>query len=336
MEQNENLQNENLQGETFAGFENLLMPEKEFTAVCKTIVPEEELMVCKKCRRNVAISAICMLLGIALGVLLTQLNIFAGVIVAIVSLIFGIVFMIKKRYKWDNFKGKYGSIAIEKLLPGYVHKYSHDKWIGGWVLRKCGFVDTSFDSCGGEDLLTIDIPNDDGTPSGVQLSICDAWATRTDKYMVTKTDSNGKTYQEEEEVTVTLYDGVIGYVHFPFKFKCNIGINASLPKTKKIPTEDIAFNRTFKFKTDDKLEALCILTPTLMQKLKVFNSRNRKLKITLMKSGAIYFGMKRNLFKLTAKRGGPNGRVFKRFYNDIYDILSLVNEIKINNKVFKM
>lgn len=325
-----------MKNETLTKLKNLLIPETDFSEICRNIVPIEELIACKKCRIKVSIGALFMIVGMVLGGLFIKTNVFIGVVICILSLIFGIVFMVKNRYKWSNFKGKYGGIAIDALLKEYTHTYQHDRWIGGWILDACGFVDTSYDSCGGEDLLTINIPNDDGTPSDVELCICDAWATRTDKYTVTKTDSNGNTYEEERERTVTLYDGVIGYVHFPFKFKCDLGLNVKFNKTKKTTTEDIAFNKTFKVYTNNELEALCILTPTLMQKLKSFDSRNHKLKVTLLKNGAIYFGMRRNLFKLTSKNGGPSGKVFKRFYNDIYDIVAMVNEIKTNNKVFKM
>ena len=314
-----------------------MISREEFTTACNSVIPEEEIEKFKKCRKNVWLWILILFAGLTVGILIAvYAEIFTGIGISILSTIFGIVYSVRSRYRWDDFKGKYGKKVIKKLLQGYTHKYTHNYWIGSWILNACGFVDTSYDSCGGEDLLTINIPNNDGTPSDVKLNICDAWATRTDYYTVTKTDSNGNTYTETESDTVTLYDGAIGYIHFPFNFKCDLCINTDLTNTHRLRTEDIAFDKKLKAYTNNDVEALCILTPTLMQKLKAYESRHSRLKLALYEDGSLYFGMSGNLFKLTSKRGGPNGKVFARFYNDIYEILAIVTEVQNNDKVFNI
>lgn len=314
-----------------------MISREEFAGVCNSIIPQEEIMEFKRCRKNVWFSILTMIFGIAAGIFIAiNAEIYVGIAISVLSLILGIIFSVKSRYRWNDFKGQYGKEVIAALLKGFTHKYTHDHWIGSWILDACGFVDSSYDDCGGEDMLTINIPNDDGSPSDTTFNICDAWATRTDYYTVTKTDSDGNTYTETESDTVTLYSGCIAYVHFPFKFKCDMSINTDIRGAKKLTTEDIKFNKMLKVYTNNDVEALCILTPTLMQKLKDYRYRNGRIIFTLYEEGSLYFGMDRNLFKLISKRGGPSGKVFARFYDDIYEILAIITEIQNNNKVFNI
>ena len=115
-----------------------------------------------------------------------------------------------------------------------------------------------------------------------------------------------------------------------------MGLNAYADHTEKLSTEDIEFNNKFTVFTDDKVEAMCILTPEFMQKLKAFAGKNRVLRFNMFRDGTLYFGMDKNLFELEISKHGPSGKMFKNFYRDIYNILLFVNEIKTNDKIFKM
>ena len=100
---------------------------------------------------------------------------------------------------------------------------------------------------------------------------------------------------------------------------------------------DIKFNKEFKTYTDNQIEALVILTPTLMTKLLSYSHRAKKFTLFLSQKGRMYFGMRRNLFKFKKRVfRKPSGKIFAKFYDDVSDILAIVNEIKDNNKVFKM
>ena len=73
-----------------------------------------------------------------------------------------------------------------------------------------------------------------------------------------------------------------------------------------------------------------------MNKLKGFAERIKGFKICITKSGSMYFSMSRNVFELSKSFRKPTGKVFEKFYDDVNDILLMINEIKNNNKVFKM
>lgn len=138
------------------------------------------------------------------------------------------------------------------------------------------------------------------------------------------------------ENCIAIYNGIFGYVYFPFDFKCNMSLNIAFKGEKKIKLESVKFNKLFKTYTDNQLETLVILTPALMNKLISFSKRVRKLTLSLSKSGALYLGMTGDLFKLKTFFQVPSGRVFERYYDDVYNLLLLVEEIRTNNKVFDM
>ena len=94
-------------------------------------------------------------------------------------------------------------------------------------------------------------------------------------------------------------------------------------------------NKKFKTYTNNQLEALVILTPAFMEKMLKF-AHNLKLKFYLSQNGKIYFTLNKDLFKFKTFNQKPCGKVFERFYDDILNLLVLIDEIKNNNKVFKM
>jgi hypothetical protein len=74
-----------------------------------------------------------------------------------------------------------------------------------------------------------------------------------------------------------------------------------------------------------------------MQKLVYFNDKYTGFKLFIKENGELYFGMDRNLFEINIpKKGKPFHYMFDRFYDDVKAILEIVEEIKNNNKIFKM
>ena len=163
----------------------------------------------------------------------------------------------------------------------------------------------------------------------------DLHATKTETRKVVSKDSQGRTVTTTETYVVTIFSGMLGYIKFPFNFKCNISLNSRNPIGEKIKLEDIKFNNMFKVYTDDHIEALVILTTTIMEKLKALNGRLKGLQIFLKKEGELFIGAKDDMFELK-KKAKPTGAAFEYFYDDIADILTIINEIKDNNKLFKM
>ena len=192
-----------------------------------------------------------------------------------------------------------------------------------------------YDSYGGEDLFKITIKNDDGTDSNTQFLISDLEVTREETETVTRRDADGNTYTEEETRTIDIFTGAFGYIKFPFQFKCTLAINDAEEDLEEIKLEDIQFNKNFIVSTDDQVEALCILTPTMMNKLKKLKKRTGQVGILLCKD-EMYIALDRNLFEMKSKLKELSVNVFDNLYDDISCMLGIAEEIKNNNKVFKM
>ena len=314
-----------------------MIKKEDFITYCDSIIPQEEKDKYKSKTLKMWIVLIFVLLVeflIALGIYQNWMPIVF--IISVIAIISVIIIVSTMKYKWGEFKKKYSKQVLDCLLKDHKYQYKPDHCIGQLIFNASGFGSRDYDSYSGEDLLTVHIPNDDGSPSSVTLSICDLYITRTETYTVSVKQADGSYTTEERTRTVTIYNGVFGYVHFPFKFKCNISLNISFKGEKRIKLEDIHFNNTFKTYTDNQLEALVILTPLLMNKLVKFSSRVSGFKLSLSKKGSMYFGMSRNLFKLQCFLKKPSGKVFERYYDDMFDIIAMIEEIKTNNKVFKM
>ena len=320
-----------------------MITREEFYAKCDELQTPEDVKYIleqhKKLKRNKRIFiAIFLAIEIILNIFLYNLDastyflLLACVIfpASLLALIIGLV-VISSNNQTDTSKKlklKHSPEVINILLKDYQHSFSPNEYISQSVFKSSPF-NSYYEDYTGEDLLSIHIPNDDGTPSKVVLHASDIEATYTEEYE----DSEGNTKTR----TVTAYRGLFGYVHFPFKFKCNLGLNCYSGKVKKIELEDMNFNKKFKTYTDDQLEAVVILTPTLMVKLLEFNERNIGFKCFLDKKGKLYFGITTNLFETNYPK--PNEsfyEIFRHFYNDIKTILEIVEEIKTNNKTFKM
>jgi len=225
-------------------------------------------------------------------------------------------------------KTKYANQVLEILFKGYNFKFSHQKHIEESIFKNSP-LSAYYETFSAEDLIAVNIPNDDGTPSEVILKACDIKTTKTESY----TDSSG----DRKTRTVTVYSGMFGFIKFPFIFKCNIGINCRKDGLKYIELEDDNFNKIFSIYTDNQLESLVVLTPSLMVKLIEFSKRNKSLKYYLAKNGEFYFGMNRNLFEIhLSKKNTAFSNIFDRFYDDVKSIIDIIDEIKNNNKIFKM
>ena len=261
-----------------------------------------------------------------------------------ITIVFGIliffitVMMIVQSAKiqWDNLKSKYIHQIFKFILEGYKFKYEPNQFISKDIFKKTAY-DCEFDEYHGEDLLKINIPNDDGTPSNVELQISDLLLKRIDKASEGKTIqiSFGKNHAKMEEDVVTVFKGVLGYIEFPFEFTCGLALNKSIDGLNKINLEDVQFNKNFKTYTNNQLESLRILTPTMMEKLKNLYKWAEKLEMVFTKN-KLYFKFPNNIFELNVKGKKFNSNVFLPVYHDLYNIVYLVEEVKNNNRIFKM
>ena len=313
-----------------------MISKEEFCSVAGQLITDEDRKQYSKCRKRTTWLLCCILPVIVaiftlLTIYVTQTSarfvfIPFGTAVFIIATV---VICAASGFKWANFKQQYGAKALACLLSDYEYDYKQDYCIPKKIFIASNFAG-KFDHYRGEDLLTVKIKNDDGTPSNVEFLICDLDVTETRKRTVV---SNGHT--RTEEYTVIVYKGAFGYVRFPFSFKCELDINPYRKRNQKISLEDIDFNKRFSVYTSDQVEALCILTPTMMTKLAALDKRVKRLKLSLS-DNFLYLGFKRNLFEINKKGHVLDGRVFERFYDDAISIYEILEEIKNNNKVFKM
>lgn len=306
-----------------------MITREEFHAKCENIISDEDKIEIAKTKRNHKLTyAILLPVEAIIGIILAfTTTVFALIGVVIVMLISTLIISGAYSYKWDKYKNKYATHIIDCLLENYAHNFTQSGYIDPMIFRSSCFY-RPYDDFFGSDLLTVDIPKDDGALSGIRLNICDIRTTKEE----TTTDSEGRTQTR----TVTVYSGAFGYINFPFQFKCDLSLNARLSGTSKIKLEDIKFNKTFDVYSNNQLEALVILTPTLMTKLLTLSNNVKGLSFALCQDGRLFISMNRNLFEVKVSKKSSINTLFDRFYDDICNILAIVDEIKDNNKVFKM
>lgn len=226
----------------------------------------------------------------------------------------------------NSYKDKYLDNIIKYLLKGYDYKFDRYGQIEESVFLESQF-ETNYDKYRGLDKLSINIPNDDGTRSNTYINLCDL------DVISIQIDSEGRKRKYIK------YRGVFGYVDFSFEFKCLLGINTKYRKSgvslEKVSLEDLEFHKKFGVYCSDQIEARYILTPEMMEKLLVLYDKFKGVKMVLV-DNKMYFGFPGDDFLEFGSYRGDMLSVFDDLYDDISNILSIVEEIKNNNKIFRM
>ena len=244
-----------------------------------------------------------------LGVALTVLSILCFAI---------LVIMVEKANQAEKYYAEYQKKVIDYLLDGY--KYTLDKRgsVDKQVFIDSQFLQNKMNGYSGEDKLVINIPSDKGEESSHNL-------------ILSEVNSFG------EECS---FRGVFGYIELPHEFKCTLCINGTYDKElslmEPVELEDIDFNETFKVLSDNQVEARYILTPNVMDTLLKLNEKTKLLKITLV-DNRVYFGFKSmKLFDVSFVKKGEVTSMFSGFYDPMAVCLGFLDEIKKNDKVFKI
>ncbi len=221
--------------------------------------------------------------------------------------------------------GKYMIDLIEYTLSDRPHTYTPNAFIAKDIFTKSQFSSGIIDRYYGEDLLTIPLTDNNNNLTLCDLRICDI--TAIEYY----TDNEGN-HKER-----TLYSGMFGYIEFPNPFKCvldiNTGFGCSL-KTEKVLLEDIQFNKSFKIKSSDQVEARYILSVDTMQYLQSLKQKMGSIKMVLT-GNTMYIGFPyHNLFN--TKKKGQKGLIgnFYSMYEDVNTLIEFVTTIQNNDKVF--
>lgn len=250
-------------------------------------------------------------------------KLFVGVLCFVCGLITLIVRSKNKKYFRVNYREK----VISYLLKDYSHCFIEEGWPMSWELDNSQFV-RKYDLCSTSDCLIVNIPNDDGSESKVDLKICDLYA-----YNVHRDEEGNVSHSK-------VYKGMFAAVEFPRKFKCFLSIDVNYKraglKLEKVELEDINFNRKFKVKSNDQIESRYILTPEVMGELFNLEKKFKNLKVVFA-NRCLYIGCPDiDLFELNAFKEDSSFSAFEDLYEEINSIIKIVEQIKRNNKVFKM
>ena len=172
--------------------------EEEFEAFVESILTDEDKAELKKAKRkrNIAFAitipvefVIFFILSVLPHGMIRLAILIPGIVVIAASCV---IIAAVTGYKWNNLKETKGQQILDFLLSDYKFTYSPQDCISSKIFRASPF-DRYYDSYHGEDFFTIDIPKDDGNPSGTELVLSDLHLTREDK----STDSDGNdTYSE--------------------------------------------------------------------------------------------------------------------------------------------
>lgn len=248
------------------------------------------------------------------------------VIVGVLLVVMGILMFVVRNKNKQRFRDNYREKAINYLLSDYNHCFKEEGWPMSWDFDNSQFV-KSYDLCSTSDCLIVNIPNDDGSNSSVDLKICDLYAYNLHR------DEEGNISHSK------VYKGMFGAIEFPYKFKCFLSIDVNYKKRglklDKVELEDINFGKKFKVYSNNQIEARYILTPKMMEKLLFLEEKFNQLKIVVV-DNYLYIGAPYvNLFELDDLKKDDISSMFENIYDEISTVLKIVEEIKNNNKVFK-
>lgn len=282
--------------------------------------------------------------------------------IGIVLIIVGFVFLVASSDSINRIKEsrrKYRDKHIDKildcLLEGYNYKFESNGEISPRIFEDSQFVN-KFDIYKGSDKLSINIPNDDGSASSTYLTMCDLDVYTIDferKYIDPESnlkDEWKELYENkdfkrtgydyiEKENNKYVYNGVFGYVEFPFDFKCVLSLNCKYmkrgTKLEVVRLEGVDFHKKIGVYSSDQIEARYILTPDVMEKLLKLCDAYSEMRMVLVDNKMYFCFPNSDLFELRKSRD-ENGTLFDSIYDDISNLLLIVEEIKNNNKTFKM
>lgn len=274
---------------------------------------------------------------------------FSGI--GIVFFLIGMIFLAsstiissKNAAKKRDYRNKYINKLLDCLLEGYDYKFDSEAKIDKDVFDKSQFV-SGYDIYNGSDKLSINIPNDDGSVSSTYLTLCDLDVKRIEyrhvdnSFGVGSRRVGGISHTRRKRVEVSLYKGVFGYVDFPFEFKCVLGLNQKYRKSgvnlEVVKLEGMEFHKKFGVYCNNQIEARYILTPEMMEKLLDFYNIYKGIRIVLVDNKMYFSFPSKNLLELRNYKG-DNFTMFEGIYDDVNNILSVVEEIKNNNKIFRM
>lgn len=310
-----------------------MVSKKEYAKYIKELTLKDEDRIKSLYGKHFVLSLLMLLVGIL--ILLGEVYYFItfhyfsigfkfviGVALVVIGIVMYVIRHRNMKYCRDNYREK----AIDFLLKDYEHWFKKEGWAMSWDFEHSQ-ISKKYDLCSSSDCLIVNIPNEDGKASKVDLKICDLYA-----YNVYRDEKGNISHSK-------VYDGMFGCVEFPRKFKCALCIDVNYKRKgldlENVELENIKFSKTFKVKSNDQIESRCILTPKMMEILLDLESVFKGLKVVFI-DNYLYFGADDiNMFELDSIKNKKIVSMFKGLYDEIDAILKVVEEIKDNDIVFK-
>lgn len=257
---------------------------------------------------------------------------YIAIIVLVVS--FSIYETIQKKIKNNKYTKNYKNEIIKYLLNDYKYIYSSKHYIRNAEYEYSPMY-KRYDNYTGEDYLSVNIKNKNNEPSKCFLYISDIYTNREIK------DDHGNVNY------IDVFNGTFGYVDFNDNFKESLYINCPMKQKKDnlVKLENLEFNDKFKIYCRDQIEARYILTPNIMENILALNelvsnqckSKNKSNISLALVENRMYFAFSGGFKLFDLKKEKPEtGEIFDNFYDDINIILKMIEEIKNNDKIFKI
>lgn len=286
---------------------------------------------------------------------------FLSVVLMPVAIILIFVFAISegaKNVKIQKIENKYKDKLVDFLLKDFEHSFDKNGGIDSIEYRNSPMY-RYYDKYETEDFLRINLSSKNDAGTSCYMQLCDLH-TYTQEIVENKGTSFGNNNMtmlnnhmlendnSYETRNVTVFDGTFGFIDFKESFKTSLYINCASKFYNRgaqyVKLEDMSFNKKFSVYSNDQIESRYILNPRTMDLLDKLNDKvcgkaskfHRYLAIALV-DNRMYFSFKGGfkLFGLNYKCKNPN-EIFDDFYDDIDIILSLINEIKNNPRIFKI
>lgn len=289
----------------------------------------KELEILEQRRKKCPIFIYIGIAGLIVGGILFVL--FIGVLPSLVGLplllliIPGLISICIGNVNFKKIEKDFKKICMEKIITDVIPGATYQENLGIPLndIYKYNLLQKA-DRAYTEDLIQ-------GAIDGVKFRTCDL---RLEERRV---HNNGKS------TTVTYVPYFIGrFFEFDFNknFKGNIIITeAGMVKpfgTKKISLESEEFNKKFKTFASDEFSAFYVLTPQMMMKLLDLEKANPGCIMIAINSNKMCLALNNNRDTFTLKMNQPiDDRLYKSIQGDLKIITDIVNELKLNDRIFK-
>lgn len=290
--------------------------------------------------------SILLVMGVMIGVNFATINSPNHTLILIGSIIAVFVFtMILAFYNRNNSVPDFESTFKEEIIQPLIHfinpefRYKSDSHINHNEFLQSGFFENdSYNYTGNDQLI--------GKYNEVLFQFCDLYVTKT------------PTFKTKNESDYEVFSGNFFMAKFnkPFKSETYLVPNYSITENlmgsdldtdsfmvsnsamgEKVILEDPEFNKLFKVYSSDQIEARYILTPSFMERIKhIQRKTNGKLFVSFRKD--LIFIANNNefdYFEPDFYKNLDSKVAILEYYQEIKELLTIIDDLKLNIKIWK-